>query len=273
MVKLFVLLLLASSLALAEQSLHEKIQSFIGEKVYQKNQSFIEIIFNDEATYYHNDHLDVVKVIETLKSNGLLKLFFTDPQTLQLTFHANGPSLFFVTLMGDTLRSIGYYRYLTTYSKNDSDGFVWQISLRSEHITDPSVLRRELLKRGCDILDINRQDDTAWEYVIDMSEAHLDVTTIATQEKIFLKRSLTSHWIDVSQVQRLKFTSLGANSWYPYITFFDAQLHLLKVYKRDSKTWQMKINIPEDAIYIKIGDLYNLKNIKDGLEIEATGIK
>jgi len=272
-VKLFFLLVIASSLAMAENSLHEKIQSFIGDTAYQKNRSFIDIIFSEEASYYHNDHLDAVKVIETLKNNGLLKLYFSQAQTLELTFHANGAPLFFVTLMGDTLRSIGYYRYLTTYSKNNSDGFVWQISLNSEYITDPSVLRRELLKRGCDIVDIIRHDDAEWEYSVDMSQAHLDVATIATGEELLLKRSLTPHWIDISQVQRLKFTSLGSNSWYPYITFFDAKLHLLKVYKRDSKTWQLKMKVPEDAIYIKIGDLYNLKNIKDGLKIEATGIK
>ncbi|MEA1919877.1 MAG: hypothetical protein U9N52_08565 [Campylobacterota bacterium] len=273
MVKLLVLFVIIVSVSFADSVLHDKIKGFIGEERYQKNRSFIEIIFKDAPSFYHNEHLNVVEVIETLKANGLLKLYFKEPKHLELRFHTNGTPLFFVTLMGDALRSIGYYRYLTQYSKSDSSGFVWQIGLTSEYMTDPTVLRRELLKRGCDITDIERQSDTLWDYTIDMAQAHLDVDRIAPEEQLFLKRSLTPHWVNISSVNKLKLTSLGSNSWYPYIAFFDAKLHLLKVYKRDKKTWQIKINMPDDAIYAKIGDLYNLKNIKDGLEAEALGEK
>ena len=63
------------------------------------------------------------------------------------------------------------------------------------------------------------------------------------------------------------------DQWYPDLAFFDAQLHLLKSYKRDKKTWQIKLAMPRDAVYVRIGDLYHLKNIKEGLEIEAIGVK
>jgi hypothetical protein len=272
-VKLFLLLCFFSSLAFSQTELQDKIESLIGKSNYEKNQNFIDIIFNDESTFYVNDRLDIVSVMQTLKDNGLLKLFFKQPQHLKLTFHTNGSALFFVTIMGDTLRSIGYYRYLTEYSKSDNSSFVWQIGLTSEYLTDTTVLRRELLKRGCDIIDIERESDTSWNYTIDMSSAHLDVKQIYTDEKILLKRALTAQWIDISKINKAKFTSLGSNRWYPYLSFFDDQLHLLKVYKRDKKTWQIRINIPQNATYVKVSDLYNLKNIKDGLEVEALGLK
>jgi hypothetical protein len=272
-VKLLVVLLFSIFTLFADDLLHEKIQSFISAESYENNQGFIEIIFKDEASFYHNERLDVVKVIETLKNNGLLKLSFSEPKHLKLTFNTNGSALFFVKLMNDTLRSIGYYRYLTEYSKSDNSIFIWQIGLDSEYITDPTVLRRELLKRGCDILDIERKDDLTWIYSIDMAEAHLDVLSITAEDEITLKRSLSAHWLDVSTVERLKFTSASGNSWYPYITFFDAKLHLLRVYKRDSKTWQIKMKMPDATQYIKVADLYNLKNIKNGLQVEALGQK
>ena len=273
MVKLLIVLLFSSFTLFADDLLYEKIESLISADSYEDNQGFIEIIFKDEASFYHNERLDIVKVIETLKDNGLLKLSFSRPRHLSLAFHANGSPLFFVKLMSDTLRSIGYYRYLTEYSKSNSSEFIWQIGLDSEYLTDPSVLRRELLKRGCDIVDIDRKDDTSWVYTIDTHEAHLDVIDIVADDELLLKRALTPHWLNVSTVERLKLTSLGSNSWYPYITFFDAKLHLLRVYKRDSKTWQIKIKMPDDTQYVKISDLYNLKNIKDGLKAEALGQK
>jgi len=272
-VKLLVVLLFTSFALFADDLLYEKIQSFISAESYENNQGFIEIIFKDEASFYQNERLDVVKVLETLKNNGLLKLSFSEPRHLTLAFHANGSPLFFVKLMSDTLRSIGYYRYLTEYSKSNNSEFIWQIGLDSEYITDSSVLRRELLKRGCDITDVVRKDDVSWVYTIDMHEAHLDVMNIVAEDELLLKRALTPHWLNVSTVQRLKLTSLGGNSWYPYITFFDAKLHLLRVYKRDSKTWQIKIKMPDDTQYVKVADLYNLKNIKDGLKVEALGQK
>ncbi len=253
--------------------LQDKISDIIGEDSYEENQSFIDIIFADENQYYINDRVDVVKVVQTLKENGLLKLFLKKPQHIKLTFHTNGSPLFFITIMGDTLRSIGYYRYLTEYSKSSSSDFVWQIGLTSEYLTDPTILRRELLKHGCDITDIRRENDTSWDYMIDMSQAHLNANILNEDEKILLKRALTPQWIDISKISRAKLTSLGSNRWYPYLAFFDEQLHLLRVYKRDRKTWQIKIKIPENAIYLKVSDLYNLKNIKDGLEVEALGIK
>ncbi len=57
-----------------------------------------------------------VKVIETLKENGLLDLFFNKPVEIELKFKTNGSALFFVKIIGDTLRNIGYYRFVTKSS-------------------------------------------------------------------------------------------------------------------------------------------------------------
>lgn len=273
MVARFVLLLFLAVQGWSATALLEKVRDFVGTETYEKNRSFIAIIFKDESGYYHNGHLDVVKVVETLKNNGLIQLFFTEPSHMTLTFKTNATPLFFVKLMGDTLRAVGYYRYITEYSKNDTEGFVWTIGLTSEYATDPILLRRELLKRGCDIVDMQRDDVFHWSYTVDMQNAHMDLRRISSGEVLELKSALSEHWLDVSDVKLLKMTSLRSNQWYPDLAFFDAQLHLLKSYKRDKKTWQIKLAMPRDAVYVRIGDLYHLKNIKEGLEIEAIGVK
>lgn len=273
MVKKLLLTALLFLGAAADERLYEKVKSLIGERAYAENQTFISIIFTPEVSYYANDRLDVVKIVETLKENGLMNLFFEKPQQLELTFSTNGSPLFFVKLMGETLRSMGYYRYITEESRLDNSAFFWKISLSTEYATDPSILREELLKRSCDIVDIERKSAREWFYNIDMSQAHLNLTPLESGLEVTFRRSLDAHWLNVSQVQRLTLTSLRGNNWYPYIAFYDSSLRLLKVYKRDRKTWEVTVRPPRDAVYVKVTDLYTLKNIKDGFRILPKGVK
>lgn len=273
MVKKLILTVLLCLGAAADERLYDKVKSLIGEQAYAENRAFISIIFAPEDAYFTNERLDVVKVVETLKENGLLNLFFEKPQPLELTFSTNGSPLFFVKLMGETLRSMGYYRYITEESSLDNSAFLWKIRLSTEYATDPSILRDELLKRSCDIIDIKRESASKWHYNIDMSQAHLDIAPLHSGVEVTFRRSLDAHWLNVSEVRRVTLTSLRGNNWYPYIAFYDSSLHLLKVYKRDRKTWEVTITPPRDAVYVKVADLYTLRNIKDGFRILPRGVK
>lgn len=273
MVKKFFLIALLCLGAIADERLYEKVKSLIGDRAYAENHAFISIIFSPSNDYFINDRIDVVKVVETLKENGLMNLFFEKPKPLELTFSTNGSPLFFVKLMGETLRSMGYYRYITEESRLDNSAFVWKIRLSTEYATDPSILREELLKRSCDIIDIERESDCKWHYNIDMSQAHLALTPLQSGMEVTFRRSLEAHWLNVSEVQRVTISSLRGNNWYPYIAFFDSSLRLLKVYKRDRKTWEVTVTPPRDAVYVKVADLYTLKNIKDGFRVLPRGVK
>jgi len=278
MVKLFFTFLLLFSLSLAETTKEEdlltlKIKSFIEVSVYNENKAYIDIIFSPKSDYYTKERIDSVKIVQTLKENGLLSLFFKKPQELKLSFKTNGSPLFFVKIMGDTLRNIGYYRYVTRASNLDTSEFTWGISLSSEYATDPLVLQKELQKSGCEIVDIQRNSPTEWIYVIDMSDGHLSFETLEAERELSLKRSLYAHWLNVSKIQKLKISSSNRNDWYPYIAYYDSSLHLLKVTKRDEKTRHLTLNIPLDTYYIKISDIYTLKNVKDELLLNPSGAR
>ena len=283
MVKLFLLLLMLSSFAFAqdealleevtvqEDPLTTKIKSFLNEKTYEENKGFINVIFDPKSAFYQNDRVDAVKVVQTLKENGLLKLFFKKPQEFRLNFKTNGSPLFFVKLMGDTLRSIGYYRYVTTASNLDASEFTWSINLTSEYATDPLVLQTQLRKSACDIIDIEKNTEKEWTYVIDISHAKLNVQALQNTQEVKLKRSLYAHWLNVSQIRQLKIKSSRRNSWYPYIAYYDSSLHLVKIIKRDKIYREILLNIPKNAVYIKISDLYTLKNVRDELVLQPRG--
>ena len=276
MVKYFVVFVLLFSFALGDEiqsddPLTEKIKTLINPKVFKENRAYIKIIFSPELDYFNGSRVDSVKVIQTLKDNGLLNLFFKKPTELNLSFKTNGAPLFFVKIMSDSLRNIGYYRYVTKESILNNSEFTWKISLTSEYATDPLVLQKELNKSGCEIVDIQRISQTNWVYSVDMKEAHLNLNVMEDGYESKLKRSLYSHWIDVSKIKKLRVTSSYRNNWYPYIAYYDSSLHLLKVIKRDEKRRSILLNMNDNTHYMKISDIYTLKNIKDDLTLNPMG--
>lgn len=284
MVKLFLLLAFMVTFSFAaensltvdasvvqENPVTAKIKSFLNDSTYKNNKDFINVIFDPKSAYYINDRVDVVKIIQTLKDNGLLNLFFKSPQAFSLNFKTNGPPMFFVKIMDDALRSIGYYRYVTSASNFDASEFSWSINLVSEYMTDPLILQKALKKSGCEIVDIKRNNAKEWTYTIDMSNGHLNLISLTNGKKILLRRSLYAHWFNVSQIRGLKIKSSRRNHWYPYIAYFDNSLHLVKLLKRDKVYKNISLKIPKNAKYIKISDLYTLKNVRDGLTLYPQG--
>ncbi len=276
MVKIFLSCLFLLSFGFADEPkedelVTQKIQTFIEPHVYEENKAYIDIVFSPKSEYFMGERVDSVKVIQTLKENGLLDLFFKKPSELVLSFKTSGPPLFFVKIMGDTLRNIGYYRYVTKESNLSSSEFTWTISLNSEYATDPLILQRELQKSSCSIIDIQRNSATNWTYTIDMRDGNLNLQILEDGSEVKLNRSLYAHWLDVSKIKKLKIFSSIRNDWYPYIAYYDSSLHLLKVMKQEDKKRRVTLDIPRGSKYIKISDLYTLKNIKEGLVLNPIG--
>ncbi len=276
MVKIFFTFLLFFSFSFSQEIVEEnilttKIKALVDKSVYEQNKPYIDIIFSNDFDYYIGDRIDVVKVIQTLKDNGLLNLFFEKPKEFILTFKTNGSPLFFMKIMGDTLGNIGYYRYVTKESNFDNSEFIWTISLISEYATDPLILQKELQKSGCNIVDIQRNSSTKWTYDIDMRDGHLNVKSLQSGGEVKLKTSLYAHWLNISTIKKLRILSTIRNNWYPYIAYYDSSLHLLKVIKKDRKTRRITLKMPSSANYIKISDIYTLKNIKDTLILNPIG--
>lgn len=291
MVKLFLSFLILASVSYAEvaqfqnsedlvdieevnpaiKELDTKIKSLLNEKTYKKNEAYINIIFSPKSDFIVNDRVDSVKVVQTLKDNGLLSLYFDQPKELRLNFHTSDNPLFFVKIMGDTLRSMGYYRYVTKESKLNETGFTWSITLKAEYVTDPQVLQKELDNSGSKVVDVIRHSETEWTFDVDMRDSFLAVNILKDGEVVELNRSLYAYWLDVSRIEKLKIESSSRNSWYPYITYFDPSLHLLKVVKHDIKRRAVYLTIPQSAKYIKISDIYTLKNIKGSLYLTPIG--
>ncbi|MDT8338233.1 MAG: hypothetical protein RQ763_03435 [Sulfurimonas sp.] len=249
----------------------EKVKSLISGATFAKDKEYINIIFSPREDYYTPlGRVDAVKVIQTLKENGILNLFFQTPRETNISFKTEGVPLFFVKIMSDSLRNIGYYRYVTKESLYNDSKFTWTINMISEYATDPLILSQELKKSNCEIVDVIRESQTDWVYVIDMKNAKLNVPALEDSEEFRLKRSLYSYWLDVSKINKIEITSSRRNDWYPYIAYYDKSLKLLRVIKIDEKKSRITLSMRENTHYIKISDIYSLKNIKDDLVLKPT---
>ncbi len=269
MVKAIIILFMMFASLYAESSLFEKVRSLVGDASYQKNQSYIKIIFSPENSYYSNGTVDMVKVAQTLKKNGLLQLFFKKPQELELSFTTNGEALYLVKIVEDVLQNMGYYNYLLEDAAVDNSEFIWKIKLTSEYIMDPSVFQKELSKHNAFLENIERLSVTRWKYSIDISKARLNAYRLSNNKTIKLKRSQYAYWLDVRYSRVLNISSLNRNHWYPYIAIYDSRLRLLDIVKKDKIMSRIRFTLPKDAAYVKLDDIYSMKNIKDGLQIEA----
>lgn len=269
MVKIVLALFFLSLNLLFGDIVDEKIKSLVDSSTYAKNKAFIDAATSPKSDYLRgNNEVDSIKLIKTLKDNGILKLFFKSPKELSISFKTKSNPNFFVKVMNDSLVNIGYYKYITQEADYNGEDFVWTISLVSEYITDPIVLNEELKKSGSMIVDVIRESETKWIYVVDMESAKLNIASLLQVDEYRLKRSLYAHWLDVSGVKKLQISSSALNSWYPYIAYYDRSLNLLSVQKIDSKTANLTLDIAPKCAYIKISDLYSLKNVKDDLVLK-----
>jgi len=267
---LFSALILVASLY-AEESILERVSALMEPKDLKTHKNLIDIVFKDQSKFLHNGRLDSVKVASTLKENGLLNLFFGEPTKIYLDFKTGGNALFFTKLINDALRSLGYYRYLDLKASSNEESFERSIMVNSEYAPDPVLLSKVLEKIGCTIVNISREDKAHWKYEIDISNAKLDVQSINGSEKLKLRQSRNDYWLRLNSIKKIRLRSIQGNNWYPYVTFYDKNLHLLQIYKKDERTKKITFALPKDTVYIKISDLYQLANLRKGLNIITQG--
>lgn len=271
MVKLLLLLTLTFEVLLAQSSanatLDEKIRNFLSPSTYAKNRGFINVVFEPKSAFYRSGRVDVIAVMRTLKENGLLHLAFREPKNFTLHFKTDGAPLFFVKVMSDALQNIGYFRYTTVDSSKEASSFTWSIAFRSDHAIDPLLLHDALRKSGAKIIDIGKKTPLEWSYTVDIDRAYLNVKKLHASNVVKLPHSRYAHWLNVSAINSVDIKSSARNRWYPYIAFYDASLHLVDLQKRDRVTKSLHIEIPSNAKYMKISDIYTLKNVKDLLTL------
>ncbi len=252
----------------------EKVKSLVEKDAYTVQEKLINIIFKNKDMFYtQNGEVDVVKIAKELKNNGLLNLSFQTPTSFNVTFDTNQNPIFFIKLITNALNSMGYYTFTIKSAKKEGTIFSFTTTLTNENAIDPTVFAEALAKNNSKILNIVKNSNTNWNYLIDISNAIItEAKELELGKQIELEKSISEYWLKVSNTKLLKIASKPTNSWYPYIAFYDKNLNLLGDYKKgDEVVKNMNIKIPENCLYIKISDIYTLNNIKAGFSVHLKG--
>jgi hypothetical protein len=255
--------------SLLSANLEDKIKNYMSVSQYNKQENLIKILFKDSDKFYRQSdgNVDSLKVIKVLKENGLFKMFYKKPVSLNIKFVTDKNPLIFIKVISESLDAIGYNYFLTSKAQKTNDKFSWSINLQTEHLVNPIVFTQELSKRGCVIEDIIKEKQYSWTYKINSKNAKLDAKIIDVDTTVKLTKPIEDYLIANNGASSIKIRTSFSDHWYPKISFLDSSLHVISEKNIDKRTYVLVVPIPLMSRYIKIGDLYTLDNIKHGLSV------
>ncbi len=257
-------------ISLNASTLSENIINIIGYKEYRINKGLINHLFKNKKSFYKNDSLNYISVIEVLKNNGLLKLSFNKPKNLKIIFKITDNPIKSLKVISDSLKALGYYHYFTKQLVyNEETKLTWTISLKTEAAIDPLILSKELFKHNCLLVDIKKEGNTKWMYTINTSGSTLfKAKKMQNGEKVNFRKPLKPYFLQVDKYSKsINILSKSRNQWFPYVVFYDTNLNILEIVKENSLHKNISLSIPEETKYIKIHDIYTLSNLKRGLSV------
>jgi len=268
MFKIFLLLILFI-VSVFGTIVEDKVKNIIGVERYNQHQKLIKLKFGNEENFIVNGKINYFKFFRTLQKNGLLNLKLDKIKNINIVFKAPNSSFKIYKIIDDTIKVLGYRYFFTKKMGVDKDKFfLWSITFRAEYMLDPVELLGELLKDRVVIDDITIDQNGNWIYKIDFENSILHNSyKIEKNEKVIFHKPLKPYMLSVEDPKSIKVISRKLNNWFPYIVFFDKDLNILEVIKKNKKYKGLKVDVPSGTKYIKITDRYNLINIKRGLSI------
>ncbi|RDU71592.1 hypothetical protein CQA66_06410 [Helicobacter aurati] len=258
--------------------LQEKIRSFIAPKTYQSNAIFIQKLFKNEKSFYKDDNINVIKVLNTLKANGLLTLKLAKPNNITISFRINAktytdsnPSFMFLAYTTSNLLSnMGYSYFYVTHAKKNHDSLSISYTLNAESEIDPTVLIGNIQKRGYNIVDVIRDSPTHWIYVIRLEQSKITHAQQITKGTSQLNQVSGKYWITLGIAGVLQVTLDNDEKWNPKILIFDDNMNLLEaIMSKDmQKQYTLKTNVA--MRFLMITDNYNPANLRNGITLTFT---
>lgn len=263
--------LLLFTLSLSADILDDKIKSLVDSNTFIKHQRLIDILFRERSEFFIGDNINYVKVVETLKENGLLAIFYPHPTDLTISFSTSISAVFFVKTITDILREMGYSYYMTTSFNKTSSYLDWSIEYKSDHVIDPVLLSQKLKRYNINIYELSCNKNI-WKYDVGSSNLELaDATNITKKDSDYsLLEPDGEYWLDLkTSANKLSVNNKTKNYWYPKVIFYDKNLNIIKIYKKNSVVLGFVLNIPPRTKFVKIGDTYSSDTLKRGVIIKT----
>jgi hypothetical protein len=250
--------------------LFDQVRAMLSPEAYASHRKLIALLFENPRAYCDEEGCDPVRIAATLRDNGLLDVSLPRREEVVLTMECAGEHpLFFMKAVEDTLQKMGLTGWLTKEARMDENGFGWSVTYRSGNVPDPVKMAERLKRMGVRVAEIERLEATHWRYRLDMGNAKLEALPLEAGETKKVVRPVRPVWLDVSRVDSLTIRELPGSHWYADVVVYDKMLHILSMKQNDTRTRYLRLRLPKEAAYVKIGDRFTLENIRSGLKLSA----
>ena len=248
-------------------NLDTRVKSLLSDSEYAVHKNLITHLFSNENNFYTNNKIDYTLITQALINNGVLKI---NPSAVNqsITFNVNKDPKKALKNLNDILKGLGQQNFITTQEVVIDDNLRWTIQIKNAAAINPLRLSQELQSINCSIIDIKREGDSNWTYSIDTNGATVyRAEDLVNNKQLALKKPNKPYMIKVANAKVITMKSNVGNIWYPNVVFYDNSLKIIGTYQENSLHKSLKLEVPNETKYIKIDDIYNLANIKQGINI------
>ena len=249
-------------------NLEMKVKSLLSDSEYAVHKNLITHLFSNQNNFYTNNKIDYTLITQALINNGVLKINPSSTLNQSITFYVNKDPKKALRNLNDILKGLGQQNFTTTEEVVVNDSLKWTIQIKNAAAISPLRLSQELQLINCSITDIKREGDSNWTYSIDTNGATVyRAEDLVNNKQLALKKPNKPYMIEVSRTKVITMKSHAGNIWYPNVVFYDNSLKIIGTYQENSLHKSLKLEVPNETKYIKIDDIYNLANIKQGINI------
>ncbi|MCE3036215.1 hypothetical protein LW135_00010 [Helicobacter sp. faydin-H20] len=252
--------------------LFDRVRNFVGDEVFKINKNFIEKLFSQQQIFFRDGVLDNKKVLETLKNNGLMSLKFNSPKDVSIVFSSHTSPIFLLRSVNNALASMGYSYFEVKKAEYENNISKIIFSFTSEYMIDPLIVIEEMNKRGFIFNKVKRINMQAWEYDVDILDSKIaNAKSIEIGDSLDLKEVSGEYWLQIFEISGNMNITANSIDWKPKIIFFDKNLHIIDILKKEEVMTNIAFNVLKDVRFILISDAQNPINIKNGIKVIFSG--
>jgi hypothetical protein len=239
-----------------------KIQNLMGSDNYYKYNKLIDKIFPAEE-------YNITTIISELENNGLIPLFFNKARIVQTEFtFINSNPILSQNILNNSLRDLGYLYFYPLELSKENDKYSVLLEMKSEHFIDPKAFVKEISLRGCNILDISKNNDI-FQYKIDCENGFIkEINEMSDKNQKFINPNGV-YWFKSDKFSKMSIKTSKLDFWHPSVWFYDKDMNLINVYRKKIIQRKILLFIPQACKYIKITDMYDPENFKRGIIVKA----
>jgi hypothetical protein len=248
------ILLFLISLSFANETL---IKNLIGEYKFQTFKALLAPIIN-------NDNIE--ENVKYLISNGLLDLNANKNEiTPTFIFKTQAP-LFDTKILYKTLKTIGYYSFYPTHIEKNNNLYKITLNIKTSEYINPINFIQTISQNGCQVVNIKKDEN--FTYFLNCEDRILNTILLSDEFKKEINAKGV-YFISPNGFSKIEIKTSKFDNWYPYVVFYDKNLHIINIIDMDVSTNDLLLDIPEDCEYIKIADNFTKENFKRGIWIKG----